>query len=76
MKNDCSWFDVNRLYTDHQYKCYKYAHLFDRQNLGYSVKYFAVAIDCRAMTSEPNSKCLHAFYKSILGIKFTAILEI
>ena len=57
---------------DHQYKCHKYAHLMiDLQRLGYSVKYFAVEIGCRAMVSEANNRRLHAFYKSITNFKFT-----
>ena len=58
--------------TDHQYKCHKYAHLMiDLQRLGYSVKYYAIEIGCRAMISEANNRRLHAFYKSIPGFKFT-----
>ena len=57
---------------DHQYKCHKYAHLMiDLQGLGYSVKYFAIEIGCRASISEDNNKRLHAFYKSIPRFKFS-----
>ena len=55
----------------HQYKCHKYAHLcIDLQSLGFSVKYFAIEIGCRAFISQPNSKRLHAFLKSVKGLKF------
>ncbi len=55
-----------------KYQCNNYVHLMiDLQNVGYSVKCFAVEICSGAMVSDSNSKCLYAFYKSILGIKFT-----
>lgn len=59
--------------SSHQYKCHKYAHLcVDLQNLGFSVKYFAFEIGCRAFISESNSKRLYAFLKSITGLKFNS----
>ena len=63
-------FECN-ININHEYKCHKYVHLvIDLQKLGFNVKYFAIEIGCRAMISEPNSKCLYAFFKSVYGLKF------
>ncbi len=50
--------------SDHRYKGHKYVLIMiDLQNVGYSVKYFAVA---RLTGNETNT-----WYKSFMGIKFT-----
>ncbi len=50
--------------NNHQYKCYKYAHLvIDLLNIGFKVKFCDIEIGCRGLISMDNSSRLDALCK-------------